>query len=199
MQGVAVGQGNALPHWEMRGVVYHVCFRLADSVPQAKLQEWLDERQHLTRTARQSGRALTDDEVTRLKYLYSENIEKYLDSNYGACWLRNAQAAEIVVRTLSHDDGAQYRLIAYGLMPNHCHVMIELTKDVSLASVVQAWKSVSSHRINRLLGRKGELWQADYYNHIIRTGQSFHRQLSYVFSNNQVASWRFDMSRGGAE
>ena len=35
--------GN-LPHWRQDGVTYFVTFRLADSLPQAKLDEWVRER-----------------------------------------------------------------------------------------------------------------------------------------------------------
>src|SRR5438132_5294859 len=35
--------GN-LPHWRQRGATYFVTFRLADSLPQGKLQQWVRER-----------------------------------------------------------------------------------------------------------------------------------------------------------
>jgi len=32
--------GGNLPHWRQQGVTYFVTFRLADSLPQAKLDQW---------------------------------------------------------------------------------------------------------------------------------------------------------------
>ena len=122
--------------------------------------------------------------------LYSENVEKYLDSGHGACLLRSDGALAVVTETLNHDDGVKYRIHAYGVMPNHVHVIVEPFDGVSLRTVVQEWKSVIGHHINRLLGRSGALWQADYYNHIIRTAREYGFQMDYVFRNNVVASWR---------
>ena len=44
------------------------------------------------------------DELQRLKYLYSEKVEKYLDSGYGECVLRRDGVRDILVATLRHDD-----------------------------------------------------------------------------------------------
>jgi hypothetical protein len=45
-----------LPHWRQEGVVYFVTFRLADSLPQAKL-EWLQRKApRLTSEAGKAGR-----------------------------------------------------------------------------------------------------------------------------------------------
>ena len=106
--------------------------------------------------------------------------------------LRDKRIADVVTSTLKHSDGCQYRLLAYGLMPNHVHVMMQLGGSVELTRVVQAWKSVSSHRINGLLRRTGTLWQPDYYNRIIRSEEEFRNQLNYVYGNNAVTSWRYD-------
>ena len=75
-------------------------------------------------------------------------------------------------------------------MPNHIHVIVELTEGTLLQNVLQTWKSSSSHLINKALERHGRLWHADYYNYIIRTPQEYAFQVSYVFRNNKVCSWR---------
>ena len=45
------------------------------------------------------------------------------------------------------------------------------------------WKSISSHRINKLLNRTGPLWHSDSYNHIIRTSREYYNQIWYVWNN----------------
>ena len=62
----------------------------------------------------------------------------------------------------------------------------------AMPNIVQTWKSVSSHRINKLLCRRGVLWQSDYYNHIIRTPSEYANQMSYVLRNNMVLARQFD-------
>lgn len=193
LQGLRIGKGNQLPHWTVDHAVYHVCFRLADSVPAEKLAEWEAERKCFSERQK-AGIALSDDDIARMRYVYSENVERYLDSGHGSCLLRSDGALAIVLDTLRHDDGAAYRLHAYGIMPNHVHVGVEPFKDASLSEIVQTWKSVSAHRINRKLGRKGELWQSDYYNHVIRTAREYAFQMKYIAGNDVLRSWRMNGS-----
>ena len=111
---------------------------------------------------------------------------------------RNDGALAVVRATLQHGDGADYLLHAYGIMPNHVHVGFALRPGESLSQVVQAWKSVSSHRINRLLGRKGPVWQVDYYNHVIRTAEEYRAQMDYIVRNDGVEGWRRGLDGEGA-
>ena len=127
---IDVYQGEALPRWSMERAIYHICFRLADSVPQAKLREWESAREEF-RLKRRNGEVLSEDELRELKNLYSENIERYLDSGYGECLLRESGVANLVVQTLLHDNSKAYVIHAVGIMPNHVHVIAEF--DVARA------------------------------------------------------------------
>ena len=190
-------RGNHMPHWNVDGAIYHVSFRLADSVPQEKLQEWQEARMDFRRR-QLNGEQIPAEDVCEFKRLYSENIEKYLDSGFGSCILRNDGALAVVRAALLHGDGVDYRLHAYGIMPNHVHVGFALRPGGELSQVVQAWKSVSSHRINRLLGRKGPVWQVDYYNHVIRTAEEYRAQMNYIARNDGVEAWRAGVDGEGA-
>ena len=127
---IDVYQGEALPRWSMERAIYHICFRLADSVPQAKLREWEAAREEF-RLKRRNGEVLSEDELRELKNLYSENIERYLDSGYGECLLRESGVADLVLQTLLHDNGKAYVIHSVGIMPNHVHVIAEF--DVARA------------------------------------------------------------------
>ena len=190
LEGVKVSAGNHMPHWTMNGVIYHICFRLIDSVPRAQQQIWMEARKKLAQK-QLAGVELTEEEIKEFKYLYSDRIESFLDSGYGSCLLRNDGALAVVQQVLRHDDGQAYRLHAYGVMPNHIHVIVEVPRADDMKGILQAWKSVSGHRLNRLLKRKGELWQVDSYNHIIRTRKEYDFQMNYVYAKNKgVFSWR---------
>ena len=54
--------GHHLPHWELESIVYHVCFRLADSVPVAQQRQWLEERNQLLIACTNENRTLTKEE-----------------------------------------------------------------------------------------------------------------------------------------
>ena len=74
--------------------------------------------------------------------------------------------------TLKKFDSARYRLIAWCVMPNHVHVLIDPSE--SLAKIVQSWKSYTGRWI---LARDAELglgvpgkecWMREYWDRYIR-------------------------------
>ncbi len=186
--------GHFLPHWEIEATVYHACFRLSDSVPVAKQKLWQKERNQLKEKYEKEHQALTEAEMHRLQKLYSETIERYLDAGYGSCILRNPEAAQIVKDSLLYYNEIKYILHAWYIMPNHVHVIFQMLNELSQSEILQGWKSFTAHAINKLLNRKGQLWQNDTYNHIIRTADEYNWQIRYVWNNPLKAgfpSWQW--------
>lgn len=179
-----------LPHWEREGGTYFVTFRLADSLPQAALNFFQAERDSILRTARQQGRDLTASEQKRLSHLFSERIEKQLDSGGGACHLAKPKIAQLVGDTRRHFEGKHYRLLAWCAMPNHVHVVVEVPPGQSLAKVLHSWKSYSAKAANRMLCREGSFWQREYYDHLIRDEQQLSGYIRYVRDNPMKARLR---------
>ncbi len=176
-------KGENLPHWQTSSVIYHVSFRLADSVPVAQQEEWLAERKRLADIAVLEHRVLVDDEKKRLQFLYSRKIEQFLDSGYGSCLLCDDKVADIVKQSLEFYNHQKYLLHAWCIMPNHVHIIFELLDGYAQSEILHGWKSYTAHAINKLLGRKGNLWQVDSYNHIIRTEAEYYNQVRYVWNN----------------
>ena len=88
----------------------------------------------------------------------------------------------IVVTTLKNES-SQATTLAYVLMPDHLHWLARLEAAIPLGAVMQAVKSVSSHRINRCLGRKGSIWQARYHDHAVRREEDIRVLARYVIAN----------------
>jgi len=102
--------------------------------------------------------------------------------------------AEVVAGSLKHFDGERYRLVAWCLMPNHVHAVVQPLAGNELPEILHSWKSFSSKEANRLLGRSGQFWQPEYYDHLIRDEQDFGRQVEYVLTNPQRAgleNWKW--------
>lgn len=53
----------------------------------------------------------------------------------------------------------------------------------ALSDILHSIKSVSAHRINRLLGRRGPVWQEESFNHAIRSDESLNAKMAYVLAN----------------
>ena len=188
--------GNHLPHWETKAVIYHVSFRLADSIPDYLIKQWINERNNILEIARNSSRIITESEVRRLQFLYSNTVEKYLDAGHGSCLLRQETAAAIVKSAFEFYNGEKYLLHAWSIMPNHVHVIFEILNEIPQNVILKAWKSFTAHAINKALNRKGQLWQVDSYNHIIRTEAEYYYQMRYVWNNPQflppeTRKWRW--------
>lgn len=184
-----VRQGAYLPHWTKEGATYHVRLRLADSLPQHVLREWREEKKEIIRKSVEENRSLTKDEQERLRELSSEKIERYLRQGYGACSLKRDDVVSIVVQALHAGDGRIYRLIAWCIMPNHVHVIVEpLIRE--LHRILNAWKSTTARKTNRLLGRRGPFWQVEYFDHLIRSEEDFCHSVEYVWNNPDEAGLR---------
>ena len=54
---------------------------------------------------------------------------------------------------------------------------------VSVAEIMQGIKSASSHKINRLLGRRGQVWQRESFDHVLRREESIHAKVAYIIQN----------------
>jgi REP-associated tyrosine transposase len=167
-----------LPHFDSPETIQFVTFRLADSLPRAVVE----------------ALRLKDDALTR--------IDGELDNGLGACWLKQPEIASIVQDALLHFDGTRYRLLAWCLMPNHVHVVIEATAGVPLSDVVRSLKSFTARRANARLGRNGAFWHADYFDRFMRDESHFHRTVDYVEQNpvkarlvGRAADWPWSSAR----
>ena len=109
-------------------------------------------------------------------------MERWLDQGHGSCALRNPKIAQIVSDTLLHDHDKLYLLDSFVIMPNHIHLLV-LLKNEPLENLVQTWKSVSSHRINKTLNLTGTLWQKNYWDRLLRSEAHYHKTRKYIQAN----------------
>ena len=194
---VKVTKGERVNHWELPNCVYHICFRLADSVPQNVLMTWQAERSQLEAFRDAGGLPMSEEERARALWMLSNKVGKFLDSGYGECLLDKPGVARLLSDVVFHDDGTKYFVHAIGIMPNHVHVLVQAVEGYPLKEIVEQWKRISSHRINRAIGRQGTVWREDHYNRIVRDRDEFANQMNYVCGNDMVGSWSAGAGRAG--
>jgi Rad3-related DNA helicase/REP element-mobilizing transposase RayT len=180
-------QGAYLPHWTKSDSVYALNFRLADALPQHVLQTWIRERDEIIAVAKQENRALTSTEIAELDRLHSERVERFLDSGHGECLMKRAEIAKLVEDALLHFDGKRYKLIGWCVMPNHVHAVVQPLRGHELPAILRSWKSFTAHRINELLGRRGAVWMAEYYDHLVRDEDDLTHCIEYAWNNPDEA------------
>jgi putative transposase len=175
-----------LPNWRQDGATYFVTCRLADSLPQSKLDElaclqaaW--ERRH--------PGARPNATLEELAREVQQRIERWLDQGLGSCLLKEPVLAAFVTSAMHHFDAERYELACYVIMPNHAHVIVRPLMPAlhDLETIVGSWKKYSSRRINREVRRRGDLWQDESYDRIIRDEEHLWRALQYIGSNPSTA------------
>ena len=112
-----------------------------------------------------------------------DRIERYAGQGHGACWLRDGRVADQVENALLHFDGVRYHLLAWVIMPNHVHALIETMSGFPLEGVIHSWKSFTAKKINRILGRSGQVWEQDYFDRYIRDEKHLATVLDYIEQN----------------
>jgi REP element-mobilizing transposase RayT len=172
-----------LPHWRQDDATYFVTFRLADSLPTAKLNALRDEREHWMGKHPKP----TEEESEAFAWQRMAKIERWLDQGMGACVLRHKRTAEIIEGRLRHFDGSRYDLFSFVIMPNHIHVCVKPRDEHGLDETVQAWKSVSAVMINREREQSGHLWQEESFDRIVRDTPHLRRVVKYIEANPKKA------------
>ena len=74
-------------------------------------------------------------------------------------------------------------MIAWCLMPNHVHVIIEIVAGHSLTDIVRSWKSFTARKANDQLGRSGPFWHPDYFDRYMRNEAHLAQTVEYVELN----------------
>ena len=178
-----------LPHLKREGAAYFVTFRLADSLPAHEVARLKHERQVVLEQAPAAKSPLTWHEEEQLLAWYCDKVEALLDAGYGACSLSKPEIADSVAGALKHFNGQRYELRAWTIMPNHVHAIVWPMPDYTLSNILHSWKSFTSKAANKLLGRTGEFWQKESFDHWIRDDAEHARLVAYV-ENNSVKARR---------
>ncbi|BCU77105.1 hypothetical protein llg_18200 [Luteolibacter sp. LG18] len=172
--------GVHLPHWQQDHSTFFLTFRLADSIPQSKLEKWKEER---VVWLEMHPKPWTEDEEREYHTRFSNLIERWLDGGEGECLLGRPAAASALRKVLLTKDQERYTQHSFVIMPNHLHVLASIGTAETLEGLVKIWKGASSRRVNVALARSGELWQANYYDRLIRDSEHFWNCARYIRRN----------------
>ena len=74
-------------------------------------------------------------------------------------------------------------LLAWVLMPDHVHWLLQLGTCDSLDTVVARLKSASARKTNAALGRKGALWETAYHDRAMRSDERLVQVAQYIVAN----------------
>jgi putative transposase len=197
-----------LPHIQPPGTTLFLTFRLAGTIPAAVRQQLMAEIE----TAEKILTQIDDSqEYARQAYRLSRiafgKWDKVLDqAAHGPVWLKQPEIAQLVVESLQYRDNSVYDLDTYTVMSNHVHALftpLVLVKEETeaeteptyhaLSAIMQSLKGFTAWKANELLGRTGQFWQHESYDHVVRNEQELQRIRRYILQNpvqaGLVAHW----------
>jgi len=182
---VEITQGQ-LPHWQQKGRTHFITWRTADSIPVTLWRQWQAERDawlHQHGVTLATLDMLPADQRRDYHERFSRRWQEHLDECHGECPLRRDDLRAHVESALRHFDGQRYDLGDFVLMPNHVHVLVTLHEGEDVLKTCFSWKRFSAGSIQRLFGRRGEFWQPESFDHIVRHEASLRRIQSYIEEN----------------
>lgn len=114
-------------------------------------------------------------------------LDSYLDKGAGSCALRRRDCADHVAAALSHFHGRRLECGDFVVMPNHVHWLVKPADGHALEDLLYSIKRFSATRINCILGRSGQLWQRESYDHIVRDSVELFHYRDYIARNPEAA------------
>ncbi|MCF8215876.1 transposase [Chlorobium sp.] len=102
--------------------------------------------------------------------------------------MRHPQMAVVMQDTLLKFDEEKYHLVAWCIMPNQVHVLIE--PKLPLSTIIRSWKSFTGRWAMknhvalglRVSGRPG-FWMPDYWDRYIRDEKHLRSVIAYIHNN----------------
>jgi len=191
-----------LPHYHLKGYPLFITFRLFGSLPVKVLAQLKAQREAELKALKNGNLA----ERHKIEIKHFERYDDWLDRcEIGPRWLEAEGIAQIVVKEIHNLKGDLYQLIAYCIMPNHVHLLIEslISEQANhkgkgakypVADTLRLLKGRTAHDCNLELKRSGGFWQHESYDRVVRDDQELERIILYILNNpvkaGLVKEWR---------
>lgn len=195
-----------LPHYHIKGYPLFITFRLFGSLPVEILAQLIAQREIELKALKNATLA----ERHEVEKKHFERYDDWLDRcGFGPHWLQTDSIAQIVVKEIHNLNGDRYRLMAYCIMPNHVHLLIESLVSIQanhqgksakypVTDTLCLLKGRTACDCNLELKRSGSFWQHESYDHVVRDDKELERTIQYVLNNpvkaglvKESQDWKF--------
>jgi REP element-mobilizing transposase RayT len=130
------------------------------------------------------------------KYSYHRNLPHILKGDQphfvtfvtSHRWELPPLARDAVLKHCMHDDGVKVKVHAVVVMPDHVHMILTPLRSnageyFTFEEILGGIKGTSAHSINRLLGRRGRVWQDESFDHVLRSEEGLAEKTEYICQN----------------
>ncbi len=190
-----------LPHIFLAGATYFVTSNLHGALPKSVLEKLKKEYEQKVHQIKLTGKN-ADEIKIKLAILQQQHFRKYdqyLDQVMGGpTFLAEEKIADILKERFHRYDGQYYDLIAYTVMSNHFHLLIDTSIQlkeregdtdyfpndyVNLSKIIGLIKGASARYANLALGRSGRFWTEEYFDRMVRSDRECLVYQNYITQN----------------
>lgn len=175
-----------LPHFYSKDAIYDTMFRLHNTIPRDVFQKYCDLKEQLIKEKKQN----------QIYNLYNDHIDSFLDKiDNDKNFLVIESIRKEVVSAIEYHNNENFSLIAYCIMPNHVHLILNTFNysNNPLGNILGSIKQFSATKANQILGKKGQFWHHESFDHRIRSRNELFSRIEYVKNNpvkaNLVSEW----------
>ncbi len=188
-----------LPHILNAGATYFITSNLHGALPKKVLIELMQEYQQKVDVLKVTRPKNFKRKKAVLDRQYFKKYDEYLDQVItGPTYLAQPKIAEILQNQFHRYDGEYYDLLAFTIMSNHFHLLIDTSIQINsfeanpvfipddyidLSKIMNRLKGVSARYCNLALKRKGIFWIQEYYDRIVRNDREKQHYLHYILQN----------------
>ena len=96
----------------------------------------------------------------------------------------NFETGRLVVKHINHEEKAGHiKTLAFVVMPDHLHWLMQLITDRPMSVAVNNVKSFSARRINQRRNQSGRVWQRGFYDRSLRHEEDVIVTARYIIAN----------------
>lgn len=199
-----------LPHFQQPGQAYFLTWSLIDAIPPKALEDYTLQLQQIGSNIEFAKKNKATEEIlAKLKMDYAMLRRKYMKAYDDLLHLQTKfivdlskkESTEAVLEALCFWDGKRLENYAICVMNNHVHWVFRLfeknehDEPVYLQDILHSVKRYSAHKINKLEGLTGSLWQKESYDTTIRDDKHLIRAVEYTINNPVEAGLVNDWTR----
>jgi REP element-mobilizing transposase RayT len=125
----------------------------------------------------------------QLPHLQCDDKQHFVTFCTARRWVLPERVRSIVLECCLHDNGTKFDLRVAVVMPDHVHMMFmplvnqQAMEIYSLAEILDAVKGASAHKVNKVLGRRGRVWQPESFDHVLRSLENLDAKIAYLLEN----------------
>lgn len=89
----------------------------------------------------------------------------------------------LVKEFMAEESRGDLQSLAFVVMPDHFHWLIQLKVGANLSKCMQRSKSLAARALNKKLGSSGRVWQDGYHDHALRRDEDLAGVARYLVAN----------------